>query len=142
MTAKVISLHGSVPKAEINQARAEAEAIAAEFDPAQLPEGDAGLIQAARWLPEIQVRVHALYDRFEWLGEREDGITDPINAAEKRVLKILNERPPATVAGAVAKLKFLVVVIREDWDVYYSCGGKDQPALSQVIELLERLDRA
>ena len=45
--------------------RARAEAIAAEFDPATLPEGDAGLIEAERRIQEIEARETLLCDELE-----------------------------------------------------------------------------
>jgi hypothetical protein len=131
MSAKIIALH------DRDRLRAMAEAIAAEFDPATLPEGDVGLIEGMRRIREIEEREEALCEQFESLVPDLAEILRPTTwAAEEHLCDVLNNREPQTLAGAVAKLQFLREVIRHDWDGFIV--DNEVTALRQVIALLER----
>ena len=80
-----------------------------------------------------------------------DRVTDWVSVESAALLQRLDDvkrlminMPPQTLAGAAAKLRFLLEMIRRDWDDYLSevVGEKsnrfDAPMLGQIIALLER----
>lgn len=120
MTAKIISLH------DRDQSRVEAEAIAAQSDPATLPKGDVGLIEAERRLRELRA-AEAHSDLDFWIS------VEIFGGAEGRLEDFINQEAPQTLAGAAVKLRCLIDP--ESGEL----GGRDDNVLSlrQILELIE-----
>jgi hypothetical protein len=112
--------------------RERVSAIISEFD-VPLPEGDAGLAEAARRLPEIKERFRALDREFEVTVEIEnDEIIPRRDPAEERFDDVLTDTEPQTLAGAATILRYLLSVDGGDL-----LNGAEEP-LANVLALIER----
>lgn len=118
--------------------RARCEAIAAEFDPATLPDGDAGLIEAERRLHEVLRLDKSLYRDFgEITPDVENeiiiAILDPVR---ERLRELVEQTRPSGLAGVAAKLRLLTdptigIIVGEPSEGDITC-------LKQVAEFVER----
>jgi hypothetical protein len=107
--------------------REHAEELAARCR-VPLPAGDAGLIEAARRLAEVNAAVMALGYEGEIGIKIEHEIIEPIvNSAEGRLLDVLERQAPETLVGAAVKLRHMLA-----WD-------PDPRGIRQVLALIERV---
>jgi hypothetical protein len=120
-----LAQHGE-PSPDFTALRQHAEALAA-FCRAQLPPGDAGLIEAARRLAEVNAAVMALGCAGETGIRIEDEIIEPIvNVAEDGLIAVIERQAPETLIGAAVKIRHML-----EFDVA-------EDALRQVLALIER----
>jgi hypothetical protein len=112
--------------------RARAEAMAAEYDTATLPEGDAGLIEAERRIRELEAGLSALGRDFPEIDSdiEEQIILPTVLAANTRLIRFIEETPPQSPAGAAVKLRDVL----EHGVTVDDVSG----SLSQVLEFIER----
>ena len=120
---------GGLDPARKADLRARAEALAAEFSPATLSRGDAGLIEAERRLRDLRARAKELYGDFPIDMQVETDIMEPTTiATESALCEFIEETPPDTGLGAMVKLRHL-----------NSDGGANHDvAIAQIAEWLGR----
>ena len=97
-------------EAEKAALRERCEALAAEYPVDDLPETDAGLIEAERRLHELIPRYHALHDEFEAIVTitfkvEEEIISPTLIAAEVALENFIDEVEPETLIGCAVKLR-------------------------------------
>ncbi|MGH7096777.1 MAG: hypothetical protein ACREE4_03820 [Stellaceae bacterium] len=90
-------------KAEL---RERCEALAAEYPVDDLPETDAGLIEAERRLREFQEREKALHREFDVTMEVEEEIVNPsLDPPMNKLIDFIEETEPETMIGVALKLR-------------------------------------
>lgn len=88
--------------------RRRCKALAAEYPVDDLPDGDAGLIEAERRLREIQAREKVLYDEFKVSMEVEEKIINPIlDPPENKLIDFIQETKPETMIGIALKMRHI-----------------------------------
>jgi hypothetical protein len=121
-------------EAEMDELRARAEALVAEYD-APLPEGDAGLIEAERRMHELDPRREALAEGLEITPEIEDEITTPVFVAMCDLDTRIATTPAVTLAGAAVKLRRL---LHPDLGMDGTEKETDLPCLHQILSVIEQ----
>lgn len=121
------------PECDVVALRAAVASIVAVFD-VPLPAGDAGLIEAARRLPELRAHFKALYRRFPIDMEIEAAEVIPhADRLDDALFDFLIETEPQTLAGAAVMLRH---ALNED-AVLLNNGGDE--LVANVLALVERL---
>lgn len=108
--------------------RRRAVALAAEYLDVELPEGDAGLVEAERQRAELTARRKELSREFADLRTAIDEIyaAAGIDRAEDDLWRFIHATAPTTVAGVVIKLRAL----------HDEADAREQCSLAQCIEVL------
>jgi hypothetical protein len=129
------SKHAGIDDQQKAELLARAEAIAAEFDPATLPGGDAGLIKAERWLGELNARTDAFCEGLEITMELEDDVISVLRDRYSELYGFIYDTPPKGPGGAAAKLR---VLMASGTMIEVDAGSP----LRQVLAMLEREPRS
>jgi hypothetical protein len=126
--------HAPIGEPEKAELRGRTEALAAELA-APLPDGDAGLIEAARRLRNKEPQEKALYRDFKIdMRTEEEIICGIIDPAARKLQEFIDATAPVGRAGVAAKLRELLdngaVIEESDYDGI--------AALRQALEFLDR----
>ena len=113
--------------ANVATLRARADELAA-LCRLPLPDGDAGLIEAARRLAETSAAIMSFDLKGENGSRIESEIIEPVvSTAQDELVEILEERAPQTLRGAAIKLRHMI-----EWDASVD-------SIAQVVACLERV---
>jgi len=124
---------GGEPSPDLLALRERVAAVVAEFD-VPLPDGDAGLVEAARRLPLLRSRSDVLYPEFHIDAEIEEReIVPSLFPLEERLWNELLDREPQSIAGLLCKLKWAQT------DKTFHFDSHSDALVASIIPAVERM---